>query len=82
MGGSIGGMQVLEWTVRYPDMVMSAIPLATTTKHSALAIAFNEVAGKVKIGSYPGTGSDQDITGVGFQPEYILVQNSFEIDSM
>jgi homoserine O-acetyltransferase len=44
VGGSIGGMQVLEWCVRYPDRVVSAIPLATTTKHSALAIAFNEVA--------------------------------------
>jgi homoserine O-acetyltransferase len=43
VGGSIGGMQVLEWCVQYPDMVESAIPLATTTKHSALAIAFNEV---------------------------------------
>ena len=44
VGGSIGGMQVLEWTVRYPDMVFAAIPLASTTRHSALAIAFNEVA--------------------------------------
>jgi homoserine O-acetyltransferase len=44
VGGSIGGMQVLEWCVRYPEMVASAIPLASTTKHSALAIAFNEVA--------------------------------------
>jgi homoserine O-acetyltransferase len=44
IGGSIGGMQLLEWCVRYPQMVVSAIPLATTTKHSALAIAFNEVA--------------------------------------
>ena len=44
VGGSIGGMQVLEWAVRYPDMVRAAVPLATTTRHSALAIAFNEVA--------------------------------------
>jgi homoserine O-acetyltransferase len=44
IGGSIGGMQVLEWCVRFPEMVLSAIPLATTMKHSALAIAFNEVA--------------------------------------
>ncbi len=44
VGGSIGGMQLLEWCVHYPEMVKSAIPLATTIKHSALAIAFNEVA--------------------------------------
>jgi homoserine O-acetyltransferase len=44
IGGSVGGMQVLEWCVQYPDMVVSAVPLATTCRHSALAIAFNEVA--------------------------------------
>ncbi len=44
VGGSIGGMQVLEWSVRFPQIVRSAIALATTTKHSPLAIAFNEVA--------------------------------------
>ncbi len=44
IGGSIGGMQALEWSIRYPEMLFSAIPLATTQRHSALAIAFNEVA--------------------------------------
>ena len=44
IGGSVGGMQVLEWCVAYPKAIVSAILLATTTRHSALTIAFNEVA--------------------------------------
>ncbi len=42
-GGSMGGMQALEWAVSYPDRVVSAIPIAATTRHSAQQIAFNEV---------------------------------------
>jgi homoserine O-acetyltransferase len=44
IGGSVGGMQVLEWCVRFPHMIRAAIPIATTMRHSALAIAFNEIA--------------------------------------
>ncbi len=44
IGGSVGGMQVLRWCADHPEMVASAIPLATTSRHSAQAIAFNEVA--------------------------------------
>ena len=42
-GGSMGGMQALEWAVAYPDNVLAALPIATTTRHSAQQIAFNEV---------------------------------------
>ncbi len=42
-GGSMGGMQALEWTVAYPDSVRAAITIASTSRHSAQQIAFNEV---------------------------------------
>jgi homoserine O-acetyltransferase/O-succinyltransferase len=52
VGGSTGGMQVLQWVVSYPEMVRLAIPIATTSKLSAQAIAFNEV-GRLAIQSDP-----------------------------
>ncbi|MDD5258918.1 MAG: homoserine O-acetyltransferase [bacterium] len=43
IGGSMGGMQVLQWVASYPENVLSAIPIATTLKHSPQQIAFDEV---------------------------------------
>jgi homoserine O-acetyltransferase len=68
IGGSMGGQQVLEWAVRFPDRLRGAIPIATTSRLSAQGIAFNET-GRVAItgdaewkggdyhpGDGPGTG--------------------------
>jgi homoserine O-acetyltransferase len=42
-GGSMGGMQVLQWAASYPQRVFSALPIACATRHSAQNIAFHEV---------------------------------------
>ena len=63
VGGSMGGMQVLQWIVSYPEMMKKAIPIATTARSSPQQIAFNEV-GRQSIfsdpnwnkGNYYGTG--------------------------
>ncbi len=43
VGGSMGGMQVLQWAASYPDMVRAAIPIACAARHSAQNIALHEV---------------------------------------
>ena len=43
VGGSMGGMQVLQWAASYPERVFAALPIACATRHSAQNIAFDEV---------------------------------------
>jgi len=58
VGGSIGGMQVLEWAVEYPDFVRAAIPIATTAHLGAQSIAFDAV-GRNAILADPNFGDGQ-----------------------
>jgi len=44
IGGSMGGMQVLQWAATYPELVFAAVPIAAAAFHSAQNIAFNEVS--------------------------------------
>ena len=43
IGGSMGGMQVLQWTVAFPERVFAALPIAAGARHSSQNIAFHEV---------------------------------------
>jgi homoserine O-acetyltransferase/O-succinyltransferase len=43
IGGSMGGMQVLQWMTQYPKRIRSAVPIATSLQHNPQQIAFNEV---------------------------------------
>ena len=44
LGGSMGGMQLLQFCALYPDKTFSAVPIASTTSHNAQQIALNELA--------------------------------------
>lgn len=65
LGGSMGGMQVLEWAASYPDKVFAALPIATGARHSSQNIAFHEVGRQAvmadpnwRSGNYLDEGTD------------------------
>lgn len=57
-GGSMGGMQVLQWVYSYPEKVATAIPIATTLRHTAQQIAFNEVGRRAIMNDPEWMGGD------------------------
>ncbi len=57
-GGSMGGMQAMEWAVAYPDMVSSVISIASASRHSPMQIAFNEVGREAIMGDPDWKGGD------------------------
>lgn len=65
LGGSMGGMQALQWAASYPKRVFAAVPIATAARHSAQNIAFHEVGRQAIMadpnwqgGNYIGAGVD------------------------
>lgn len=66
VGGSMGGMQALQWVATYPESICCAIPIATTLKHSPQQIAFDEVGRQAVMadpdwreGNYYGKGQPE-----------------------
>ncbi len=64
IGGSMGGMQVYEWAISYPTFMKLVVPIATCTRFSAIAIAYNDVGRQAIMNDpdwqggdyYPGAG--------------------------
>jgi homoserine O-acetyltransferase len=67
VGGSMGGMQVLQWAADYPQRLFSAVCIASAARHSAQNIALHEV-GRQAIMADPNW-RDGDYTAQGVRPE-------------
>lgn len=72
VGGSFGGMQVLEWAVRYPDMMDRCVCIATAASLSTQALAFDSVAASMIVSDPDWHGGDYYENGP--KPERGLAQ--------
>jgi homoserine O-acetyltransferase/O-succinyltransferase len=64
IGGSMGGMQLLQWAVDYPEKVFSAVCIASAARHSAQNIAFHEVGRQAIMADPDWRGGDYAAFGV------------------
>jgi len=75
LGGSLGGMQALAWTLRYPERIRHCIAVATAPNLSAQNIAFNEVARRAII-------TDPDFHGGHFYQHGVLPKRGLRVARM
>ena len=75
MGGSLGGMQALEWSLQFPDRIRHAIVIASAPKLSAQNIAFNEVARQAII-------SDPDFHGGHYAEHGVVPRHGLRLARM
>jgi len=75
MGGSLGGMQALSWTLQYPERVRHAIVVASAPNLSAENIAFNEVARRA-------IATDPDFHGGNYYRHGVVPQRGLRIARM
>ena len=75
MGGSLGGMQALAWSIMYPDRLRHCMVIASTAKLSAQNIAFNDVARQAIL-------SDPDYRGGDFYEYGVVPKNGLRVARM
>ena len=75
MGGSLGGMQALAWSMMYPDRLRHCIVIASTPKLSAQNIAFNDVARQAIL-------TDPDYRGGDFYAHGVVPKNGLRVARM
>jgi homoserine O-acetyltransferase len=63
VGGSMGGMQALQWAASYPERVRAVIPIACAARHSAQNIAFHEVGRQAIMADPDWQGGEYQLRG-------------------